>query len=40
MGVDGGGWRWMGVDEGKYFPREDLEKMEIALTTTIVVGLG
>ena len=30
----------MGVDEGEYFPREDLEKMEIALRTTFVVGLG
>ena len=30
----------MEVDGGKYFNREVIEKMEIALKTTIVVGLG
>ena len=27
------------ADGGKYFHREDIKKMEITLTTTIVVGL-
>ena len=30
----------MGVDGGKYFNREVIEKMKIVLTTTIVAGLG
>ena len=34
--ADWGWWEWMGVDGG----REDIEKKEIALTTTFVVGLG
>ena len=38
--ADGGWWGWMGVDGGKYFNREVIEKTEIALMATFAVGLG
>ena len=40
MGVGGGGWGLMGADWSKNFHRKDIEKTEIALVTTFVVGLG